>query len=45
VAASGFLLEEGAGTRDCELLLKESAFVPHEAHYYQQVFDALKQLV
>lgn len=45
VSASGFLLKAGEGVRDCELQLREADFVPHEAHYYQQVFDALKRHV
>lgn len=45
VSASGFLLKAGEGVRDSELQLREADFVPHEAHYYQQVFDALKRHV
>lgn len=45
VQASGFLLEVGKQVRDCELQLEAAAFVPHEPHYYQQVFDALKRHV
>lgn len=45
LSASGFLLEAGEGVRDCVLQLSEADFVPHEAHYYQQVFDTLKRHV
>jgi len=43
--ASGFLVEGDGGTkRDVALEVGQRAFVPHESHYYEQVFAAVRRI-
>ncbi|GEB33471.1 MULTISPECIES: NUDIX hydrolase [Brevibacillus] len=42
VAAKGFLTDAAGERYDASLMVKQSDFVPHEVHYYQEVFQAIK---
>ncbi|MDR7318411.1 NUDIX domain-containing protein [Brevibacillus nitrificans] len=44
IAVHGFLSEPDGTKQEVELRVEQSAFVPHEAHYYQQVFAAVRSL-
>ena len=44
VAAAGFLVDENGNVNDTVRKVSETDFVPHEAHYYEQVFMAIKRL-
>lgn len=42
--ASGFWIQEDGFSHEEILEVAKAAFVPHEEHYYRQVFAAIKQL-
>lgn len=44
IAATGFLSGEDGTAFDVHLEVGQAAFVPHEGHYYRQVFDAIRRL-
>lgn len=44
VTAAGFLVDENGSAIDTECKVTQADFVPHEAHYYDQVFMAIKRL-
>ena len=44
VTAAGFLVDENGSAIDTECKVTQTDFVPHEAHYYEQVFMAIKRL-
>ncbi|WP_289134687.1 NUDIX domain-containing protein [uncultured Brevibacillus sp.] len=43
VTAAGFLVDEKGKAADTECKVSQADFVPHEAHYYEQVFMAIKR--
>ncbi|MFS0555121.1 NUDIX hydrolase [Brevibacillus sp. 179-C9.3 HS] len=45
MTVNGFLLEENGEQKDTDMIVTKADFVPHEAHYYQQVFAAVKSHV
>ncbi|MGG4494034.1 NUDIX hydrolase [Brevibacillus reuszeri] len=44
IAATGFLLNESGAAIDTACKVTKAEFVPHEEHYYAQVFTAIKRL-
>lgn len=44
VTAAGFLVDENGSAIDTECKVTQADFVPHETHYYEQVFMAIKRL-
>ncbi|WP_103105712.1 NUDIX hydrolase [Brevibacillus reuszeri] len=44
VTAAGFLVDEKGKATDTKCKVAQADFVPHEAHYYEQVFMAIKRL-
>lgn len=44
IEATGFLLDQSEHPNDTQLMVTKADFVPHEAHYYEQVFTAVRKL-
>jgi isopentenyldiphosphate isomerase len=42
MTVNGFLLTENSEQKDTAMIATKADFVPHEVHYYQQVFAAVK---